>query len=134
MMLVACWETLFHGSIQRGAAYKFLQRIPSQPIVAITTRDATIVRRRNRFGRVPRATPTGRITQALISITRFGWMIPNTVMMKKSAKKYRSKRLAGQEVPRSVRIRQTAVARPALTPATQYQGATDSLTNRQYKL
>src|SRR5215469_7120718 len=134
MMSVARWETLSHGSIQRGAAYKFLEKIPSQPIVATKTIDAKIVWRRNRFGRVPRAIPTGRITQGLISITRFGWMIPKIVMMKKRAKKYRSKRLAGQEVPRSVRIRQTPVARPALTPAIQYQGATDSLTNRQYRL
>src|ERR1700746_1978647 len=117
MMLVACWETLFHGSIQRGAAYKFLQRIATQPLLAITTRAHPIVWRSNRLGRVPRATPTGKITQALISITRFGWMIPNTVMMKKSAKKYRRHRLAGQEVPRSVRIRQTPGARPALPPA-----------------
>src|SRR5579862_1378822 len=134
MASAACWETLFHGSIQRGAAYKFLERIPSQPITATKTRDATIVWRRNRFGRVPRATPTGRITQALISITRFGWMIPKTVMMKNSAKKYRSKRFSGQEVPSSVRIRQAPVASPALMPANQYQGATDSLTNKQYRL
>src|ERR1700678_3454374 len=131
MTSVACCATWSQGSIQRGAAYSFLEKIPSHPSAAMKTSEVSIALRRNRPGNVPSATPTGRISHGLISMVRFGWIIPKTVITKNRAVKKRRNRLMGQELPSGGRIRQEAIASPALTPAIQYQGATDSLTNKQ---
>src|SRR5271166_6609370 len=108
--------------------------MPNQPIAPATISEPASHRRADGTVVVAKVVPMGRISHGLIISDRRVVTICRNVITVSSAAKYKKNRRASGFAKTNTNSNTQAIARPAAIPGTQNHGATDSLTNKQYRL